>query len=450
MLNTIVFLITSQSALLTWLFFSLAMRETITKRQVWTWFGLTLVAEAVGIGIMAWAPNWPHGFSSILPFFLINSLMLALTTKIKWVTVVPLLVIFDSFRRFVGGVSGLLIQFFLTPTLTIYTRSIFKSNFNLSMELNQLIAVAIGFIVFIILGLWAGRFSNRYLLLRRLIALQPDGSDYTLVAIYFVVYFVSLSAALQQKLQLLTDLTMILGMLLGGFYYYLVLSRSEQTRSEQLLENLRGYDASVSRMNEEMHRVSHDYQNILLGLSYFVRRSNDKELQQYFAQVTHDNDQRIASMSNGDIERLRYLSSGYVKGLVYSKLLEAEKRHIKFEVRINEEIKLREERSVDLVRIFGNVLDNALDAAADSDQLVKLSATPTDACNVFQVTNTIPKNAKIDLSHASQMGVTSKKGHMGIGMSNIRRLARQGIKVEQTIDGQQFTTTIHVPRAQTK
>ena len=447
MLNTIVFIITSQSALLTWLFFCFAMRKTITKRQIWIWFGLTIVAELVGLGLMAAGPTWPKGVPAILPFFVVNSLMLTWVTRINWITVVPLLVIFDSFRRFVGGVLGLIIQFFLTPTLTIYTRTIFDKKFNLAMELNQLMAVLLAMILFPIFGLIAGRLNKRYHVIDRLVVLRPDGSDYTLVAIYFMVYFVSLSAALDQKLQFLTDLTMSLGMLLGGFYYYLVLSRFEQSRSEQLLENLRGYDASVSRMNEEMHKVSHDYQNILLGLSYFVRRSNDKELQHYFAQVTHDNNQRIESSSDGEIERLRYLNSGYVKGLLYSKLLEAEKRHIKFEVRINEEIKLREERSVDLVRIFGNVLDNALDAAFESDKHVKLSAAPSEKCNVFQVTNTIPHDVTFDLTKASQVGVSTKRGHMGIGMSNIRRLAKQGITVEQTIDGNQFMTTIHVPKA---
>ncbi|WP_421017058.1 sensor histidine kinase [Furfurilactobacillus cerevisiae] len=447
MLNTIVFLITSQSALLTWLFFIFALRKTIQKKQVWVWFGLTLLAEAVAIGLMAVGPYWPKGISGILPFFLVNSVMLTWITKINWVTVVPLLVIFDSFRRFVGGVTGLIVQFFLTPTLTIYTRSVFQNNFSLVMELNQLIAVIIGLILFPLFGLWAGRLNNRYRVVDRLVVLRPDGSDYVLVAMYFSVYFIALSAALSQKLQFLTDFTLFLAMLLGAFYYYLVLSRFEQSRSEQLLESLRGYDASVSRMNEEMHRVSHDYQNILLGLSYFVKRSNDEEMQTYFAQVTHDNNQRLANMDNGDIERLRYLSSGYIKGLLYSKLIDAEKRQIKFDVRINEGIQLREERSIDLVRIFGNVLDNALDAAEESDKVVQLSAAPTEKCNVFRVTNMIPGDTTIDLSKVARFGVTTKQGHMGIGMSNIRRLARQGITVEQTIDDRQFVTTIHVPKA---
>nr|WP_250161238.1 GHKL domain-containing protein [Furfurilactobacillus milii] len=152
-------------------------------------------------------------------------------------------------------------------------------------------------------------------------------------------------------------------------------------------------------------------------------------------------------MDNGDIERLRYLSSGYIKGLLYSKLIDAEKRQIKFDVRINEGIQLREERSIDLVRIFGNVLDNALDAAEESDKVVQLSAAPTEKCNVFRVTNMIPGDTTIDLSKVARFGVTTKQGHMGIGMSNIRRLARQGITVEQTIDDRQFVTTIHVPKA---
>ncbi|HAT55783.1 MAG TPA: hypothetical protein DCW31_11220, partial [Lactobacillus sp.] len=362
-------------------------------------------------------------------------------------TTIPILIILNALTRFMGSVFGVLVQIVLMPNITVYARSIFSKQANLPMEIDQLLALVLTVLVLIPLAIWAGRLNIRYHFVERLQQLLIDGLDYTLVAIYFGVYFFALQVVLAQKLQLQADVTLLLGMILGVFYYYLILSRFEQLNNDKLIENLRGYDATVSHMNEEMHRFSHDYQNVLLSLSVFVKRSDDEELKQYFDQVVHDNQTRLQVLGNGDLERLRYVSGGYMKGLLYAKMLQAEQNNVQLQVKINEEILLRQERSVDLVRIFGNVLDNALEAAMISNHIVVLSAAPTEDHNVFQVINKIPAQDKLDLSKVSKEGVTTKNGHLGIGMANIRRLAKQDIEVDQVIADQRFTTTIKIPKA---
>ncbi len=443
----IVTLITSQSALTTWLFFRIVFGKQMPRRQSWQWIGWILVAEVVGFAILGFLPKLPHAYASMLPFFVVNSIMLARTAKVKWLTTIPILIILNALTRFMGSVFGVLVQIVLMPNITVYARSIFSKQANLPMEIDQLLALVLTVLVLIPLAIWAGRLNIRYHFVERLQQLPIDGLDYTLVAIYFGVYFFALQVVLAQKLQLQADVTLLLGMILGVFYYYLILSRFEQLNNDKLIENLRGYDATVSHMNEEMHRFSHDYQNVLLSLSVFVKRSDDEELKQYFDQVVHDNQTRLQVLGNGDLERLRYVSGGYMKGLLYAKMLQAEQNNVQLQVKINEEILLRQERSVDLVRIFGNVLDNALEAAMISNHIVVLSAAPTEDHNVFQVINKIPAQDKLDLSKVSKEGVTTKNGHLGIGMANIRRLAKQDIEVDQVIADQRFTTTIKIPKA---
>ena len=192
MLLTIVGLIANQSAMITVVFFCILFRKQISKRQAWLWFILTFLTEFISMGIAATWPNLPNVYEGMLPFFILNSLMLRWVSKLKLVNVVPILIIFNALGRFVGGVIGLLVELVLTPGLTIYTHSITSQYVTLNAELNQMIAMIFAFAIFIPLAFFASDADERFEFVSRLRKIRVDGFDYTLVSIYFIFYFLFL------------------------------------------------------------------------------------------------------------------------------------------------------------------------------------------------------------------------------------------------------------------
>ena len=99
-------------------------------------------------------------------------------------------------------------------------------------------------------------------------------------------------------------------------------------------------------------------------------------------------------------------------------------RGIDFSIRIDEEC-LRDIFELDLITIFGNILDNAIEANEfsnrDINKFIKLHVYGYNEFNIIDV-----KNTCVNTLHNNINGITSSKNnHLGLGIENVKSVLKK-------------------------
>ena len=128
-----------------------------------------------------------------------------------------------------------------------------------------------------------------------------------------------------------------------------------------------------------------------------------------------------------------------VKSLLYTKLIAILNRNINLDVEIADPIPVLPMDSLTLCRILGILLDNALEAAADSEEKkLRLSVVSAETAVTFMITNST-QPLSVPVSALFERGYSSKENHDGIGLSVVAQLldsmpyANLSVKCDDTI-----------------
>lgn len=189
---------------------------------------------------------------------------------------------------------------------------------------------------------------------------------------------------------------------------------TEQQKSSQ-------YHAQIAafRMQEQQYRQSerlrHDMKNHVIALSGLVERSEWAKIADYLKQMEQCADPGAGAEATGN---------SAVDALLYQKRKLAEKNSILWEcdVQIPPACGIPE---FDLCVLFGNLLDNALEAcrklSPGEDRWIRVQARPIKKCFLLEIKNCT------DLEHMDAVRSAGKHpvhGH-GIGLLNVRDVLRK-------------------------
>lgn len=185
--------------------------------------------------------------------------------------------------------------------------------------------------------------------------------------------------------------------------------------------DLTDYMNKIENLYQEMRVFRHDYINILSTMNCYIENENVEDLKTYFhdkilptSKILTDNDILIGKLGNIKIIEL--------KGLLYSKLISAINLCLNITLEIREPVFSLQMDIVDLSRILGILLDNALEAASSTDEK-KLDIAIIHGKNMISIyidNSTLP--IPFSFSQIGTEGVTSKSGHSGIGLFEVTKI----------------------------
>lgn len=186
------------------------------------------------------------------------------------------------------------------------------------------------------------------------------------------------------------------------------------------VETLKNYTATIENLLDEMQKSRHDYKNMILSMRDFVEEKRFDELQQYFGEEI------LKSETLEKISKNIYLSTKKIKqlplkSLINAKLNEAMNGGIKVEITIFFEIDITSVPTLDLCRIIGNLLDNAVEAASLSDNKV-ISLVMLENDNQYSITLCNSFSGEIDMSKIWKKGYSSKGKNRGQGLPIVKKL----------------------------
>ncbi len=420
----------------------LAFREFLTWRIATVWTGLVIFGAVFAQVATTLFPHVPLVFFWIVPITIFNTVMCTRLLYTKWILTLPIVVFLNAFKRLVGGLSGSLVKVIMGSTLEMRLRQALSLKvFAANLDLFYAVALSLPFIILI--GLWAHHLVIRSAAADFFQHVKIDRSDYLLVLLCYGLYILAYAYAMELSVVSQMYVAVASSVIFGIVSFYLVSSKNSRLSDAQLLGEVSQYNILLSHRNQELHLFKHDYQNVLLSLSQYIQKDDMTGLKHYFEHEVLPNDQKLATSAP---EQLRYLHAPALSGLIYSKYESAASLGVTLSISILQTVDLPETDQVKLVRILGNLLDNAIDAATKVDHQVHLAIETTTAAVTFRIQNKFPANDTVDLARISKSRFTTKPGHLGYGLTSIEQLANKQLNVTYKIKDDTFLACLIVKR----
>ncbi|MCR1153368.1 GHKL domain-containing protein [Clostridium botulinum] len=151
-------------------------------------------------------------------------------------------------------------------------------------------------------------------------------------------------------------------------YYYdkSVEYRVKLRREIEEKNEIEEYSHIIEDMYSETRRFKHDYINMLSPLKEYINNEDIEGLSEFFYNNVIDMDKNI-KWSNSNIDKLKYIKVSGLKAILSTKLIKASSMNIDINVHIVEDIDYIHMNIMDLCRIIGILMDNAIEASGECE-----------------------------------------------------------------------------------
>lgn len=195
-----------------------------------------------------------------------------------------------------------------------------------------------------------------------------------------------------------------------------------QTEAKQkALQDLLDYTRNLEVMYNSLRSFKHDYINILLSMSGYIESGDMDELKKFF-QTKIFPTKNLIDQGDYKLNQLSNIGVLEIKSLLSTKMIYAHEAGIDVTIDIPDSVDSFSMDTVDLTRILGIFLDNAIEAASTTEQpQVGLNIIQHEAGVSVIISNCYQDNGVV-LHKLKQKGFSTKTGHQGIGLSNAQKI----------------------------
>ena len=192
------------------------------------------------------------------------------------------------------------------------------------------------------------------------------------------------------------------------------------------------YVIEYEKIIDDQGERNHEYNNQLMILKGYI--NNKKKLEEYLDTII--NDHKLGQ--NYEIRQLSHFPNGGLKEMLYYKISEIKDNKIKYYLYVcNDASELLEKMNVnlyrDITKVFGVLIDNAIDASLESeDKEFSLDFSKDKKQIIITISNTYNKD--IDIKKIGKKGFSSKgKGH-GFGLKLVKDIIKRNKNLELVSD----------------
>ena len=223
------------------------------------------------------------------------------------------------------------------------------------------------------------------------------------------------------------------------------LERIQTEAKQKAMQDLQDYTRNLEAMYNSLRSFKHDYVNILLSLSGYIEDGDMDRLKDFFESKIFP----TKNLITGEDYKLNQFSNIGVleiKSLLSAKMIYAHESGIDITIDIPDKVESFLIDTVDLARILGIFLDNAIEATLETEQ-------PQIGLNIIQnktgvsiiISNRFRDNGLM-LHKLKQKGFSTKIGHQGIGLWNAQKIisSYDNVLLETTMKCDYFTQHIEL------
>jgi two-component system sensor histidine kinase AgrC len=192
----------------------------------------------------------------------------------------------------------------------------------------------------------------------------------------------------------------------------------EAQKKVEYLENLNEYTKNLEMVYNNLRSFRHDYINIMASLAAYIDEKKYEELGTFFYEHILPM-QKNLTQKNGALNNLSNVNILELKSILYTKLLLAVNQDIEVNIDIPDQIDSIHIEPVDLTRMLGIYLDNAIEACLETEHpVINFHLGKMNQDIVFIISNSfIDKGLSVDQMLKKE--VTTKGAGHGIGLYNV-------------------------------
>lgn len=183
-------------------------------------------------------------------------------------------------------------------------------------------------------------------------------------------------------------------------------------------ESLEEYMRKLEDLYQDMRIFKHDYINILSTMRYYIDNDEPEQLREYFQTKILPTSTKLEG-KDAIIGRLSNIKQLELKGILYSKLIAAMNLDLNITLEIQEEILTVPMEMIDLSTVVGALMDNAIEAAQESEQRNLSVALINSPDSVTIIISNSTLDPDISLDRIYEKDVTSKPNHNGLGLYSV-------------------------------
>ena len=356
-------------------------------------------------------------------------------SKVRWYSIV--IVLMSTLLSYLTN--------FITVAISLYTENIIHNIYFYNI---------FHFSIFIILSLILAHLFKHLLIRLRYSYLYLSKKYYIIIsfvlAIAFIYFYIISQTNLQESNSLnfyaiifvsITVLLSLVILLLSAF----ALREMKYKRKLQEIEAYYEYTLRIESINNEMRKFRHDYVNILTTLSDYIREDDMPGLRKYFNEniVPMKDKLKTRSIKMNGIEKLKVRE---IKGLITTKIIQAQEKRIPISIEVPDEIDRISMNTVELSRIIGIIVDNAIEASENLEEpLINIAFIDNEESVTFIVMNKcsddIPK-----IHELFEQGFSTKGDNRGLGLSTLKELtdSNENVLLDTVIENGYFVQKVEI------
>ena len=184
---------------------------------------------------------------------------------------------------------------------------------------------------------------------------------------------------------------------------------------------LQEYTNQIENMYSSLRSFKHDYSNIMLSMSGYIEANDMDGLKEYFDKEILPLSKKITK-NTAHINQLMNIKTIELKSIISSKLLYAIELNINVNIEVTDEIVSLPIDTLDLCRVIGIFLDNAIEATLETDQpSIRFALINLETEYIFVISNTFLEKG-IPYAALAKPNVSTKGANRGIGLYNAHEI----------------------------
>lgn len=191
-------------------------------------------------------------------------------------------------------------------------------------------------------------------------------------------------------------------------------------QKDRQITDLTAYSKQIEYLYNEIRSFRHDYLGILSSLKSGIVNKDIEAIETVYKNVLSKTEHRVQG-ERYEIANLINVKNDAIKGLLFSKILEAQSQGIEIHLEVFEPFNTPNIELLDFITILSILLENAIEAVQPNTNQKVVVALIAGEPQVVIIENSIDIE-KVDVINIYKRGFSTKGESRGIGLANAKRI----------------------------